>query len=77
MQLGVCYYPEQWPEAWWADDARRMRAMGIGVVRIAEFAWSKIEPAPGHFDWSWLDRAIETLHAEGLSIVLCTPTAHG
>jgi len=75
MQLGVCYYPEQWPEAWWADDARRMRAMGIGVVRIAEFAWSKIEPNPGHFDWSWLDRAIETLHAEGLSIVLCTPTA--
>ena len=29
MKLGVCYYPEHWPEARWADDARRMREMGI------------------------------------------------
>jgi len=75
MQLGVCYYPEHWPEAWWADDARAMRAMGIRQVRIGEFAWSRIEPAPGHFDWAWLDRAIEVLAAAGLQIVLCTPTA--
>ena len=75
MQLGVCYYPEQWPETWWADDARRMRTMGMSVVRIGEFAWSKIEPTAGVFDWRWLDRAIETLHAAGLGIVLCTPTA--
>lgn len=75
MRLGVCYYPEQWPQAWWPDDARRMRAMGISVVRLAEFSWSLIEPRPGVFDWGWLDRAIDTLHAEGLSVVLCTPTA--
>ncbi|MEY4757983.1 MAG: hypothetical protein RJA34_2881 [Pseudomonadota bacterium] len=75
MKLGVCYYPEHWPEAWWADDARRMREMGISVVRIAEFAWSRIEPSPGVFDWAWLDRAIDTLHAQGLGVVMCTPTA--
>lgn len=75
MQLGVCYYPEQWPADWWADDARRMREMGIAWVRIAEFAWSVIEPSPGRLDWAWLDRAIETLHAEGLKVVLGTPTA--
>ena len=75
MKLGVCYYPEQWPEDWWADDARRMRDIGISHVRIAEFAWSVIEPEPDHFEWSWLDRAIETLHDQGLSIILCTPTA--
>ena len=22
--LGVCYYPEHWPEEGWAEDARRM-----------------------------------------------------
>ena len=33
--LGVCYYPEHWPEAWWAEDARRMREAGITYVRIA------------------------------------------
>ncbi|MEY8875393.1 MAG: beta-galactosidase, partial [Leptothrix sp. (in: b-proteobacteria)] len=32
MQLGVCYYPEHWPRDWWADDARRMREMGITWV---------------------------------------------
>jgi beta-galactosidase len=75
MQLGVCYYPEQWPEAWWADDAQRMVVMGIRYVRIAEFAWSRIEPSPGNFQWAWLDRAIDTLHAHGLKVVMCTPTA--
>ncbi|QDL56184.1 beta-galactosidase [Rhodoferax aquaticus] len=75
MELGVCYYPEQWPQAWWEDDAQRMVQMGIRYVRIAEFAWSRIEPRPGHFEWSWLDQAIETLHAAGLKVVMCTPTA--
>jgi beta-galactosidase len=75
MQLGVCYYPEHWPQTWWADDAQRMRAMGITWVRIAEFAWSRIEPTPGVFDWAWLDEAIDTLHAQGLKVVMCTPTA--
>ena len=75
MRLGVCYYPEQWPEAWWAEDARQMAELGIRQVRIAEFAWSRIEPEPGRFDWAWLDRAIETLARAGLQIVLGTPTA--
>ena len=75
MRLGVCYYPEQWPETWWAQDASEMVALGIRQVRIAEFAWSRIEPEPGRFDWGWLDRAVETLAGAGLQIVLGTPTA--
>lgn len=75
MELGVCYYPEQWPQAWWEDDARAMAAMGIRYVRIAEFAWSRIEPHHGEFHWDWLDTAIDTLHAQGLKVVMCTPTA--
>jgi beta-galactosidase len=75
MQLGVCYYPEHWPEDWWAEDARRMAEMGLSRVRIGEFAWSRIEPEPGQFDWGWLDRAVETLHAAGLGIIMGTPTA--
>jgi beta-galactosidase len=75
MKLGVCYYPEQWPEPVWADDARRMREMGLSRVRVGEFAWSRIEPEPGRFDWAWLDRAIDTLHGAGLEVILGTPTA--
>ena len=49
--------------------------MGLSLVRIGEFAWSRIEPEPGAFNWGWLDRAIETLHDAGLNVMLCTPTA--
>ena len=75
MRLGVCWYPEQWPKSWWEDDARRMAAMGLTRVRIGEFAWSRIEPSHGRFDWDWLDRALETLHRHGLGVILGTPTA--
>lgn len=73
--LGVCYYPEHWNEAQWAEDAARMARLGLTWVRIGEFAWSRMEPEPGRYDWAWLDRAIETLGARGLKVVLGTPTA--
>ena len=73
--LGVCYYPEQWPEEQWAEDARRMAALGLTWVRIGEFAWGRMEAAPGRYDWGWLDRAIEILGGAGLKVVLGTPTA--
>ncbi len=73
--LGVCYYPEHWPEDQWAEDAARMADTGLTWVRIGEFAWSRMEPAPGVFAWDWLDRAIETLGDAGLKVVLGTPTA--
>ncbi|WP_066545974.1 MULTISPECIES: beta-galactosidase [unclassified Sphingomonas] len=73
--LGVCYYPEHWPESWWADDARRMKGLGLTYVRIGEFAWSRFEPDPGRYSFDWFDRAIDTLAAAGLHVVLCTPTA--
>jgi beta-galactosidase len=73
--LGVCYYPEHWPEDRWAGYARQMRELGLTYVRIAEFAWSRMEPSEGTYEWDWLDRAIESLANEGLKVVLCTPTA--
>ena len=74
-RLGVCYYPEHWPEEIWADDARRMAEAGLTWVRIGEFAWSLMEPEPGRYDFGWLDRAIDILGAAGLKVVLGTPTA--
>lgn len=73
--LGVCYYPEHWPEDWWATDARRMADIGLTWVRIGEFAWSRMEPQPGTLALDWLDRAIDTLGTAGLRVVLGTPTA--
>ena len=73
--IGVCYYPEHWPEDRWPRDAARMVEAGIEYVRIGEFAWSRLEPQPDRFDWDWLDRAIDVLGAAGLKIVLGTPSA--
>ena len=75
MKLGVCYYPEHWPEAVWPDDARRMAELGLTRVRIGEFCWSRIEPEPERYDWGWLDRAVDILHNAGLGIIMGTPTA--
>ncbi len=75
FRFGVDYYPEHWPEERWPEDARLMAEAGINVVRLAEFAWSFLEPQPGCFEFNWLDRAIEILHAQGIQVILGTPTA--
>jgi beta-galactosidase len=73
--LGVCYYPEQWPETMWEADAARMAETGITYVRIGEFAWSRYEPRPGQIELDWLVRSMDILHKHGLKVVLGTPTA--
>ena len=60
QRLGVCYYPEHWPESRWAEDARGMVEIGLQLVRMGEFAWSRLEPRDGHYDFDWLRRAIDT-----------------
>ncbi|MFK7901566.1 MAG: beta-galactosidase, partial [Nitratireductor sp.] len=74
-KLGVCYYPEHWPTNTWVEDAKHMKDMGLTYVRIGEFAWSKLEPVEGKFEFEWLDKAIQILGEAGLSVVLGTPTA--
>ncbi|HBY95841.1 MAG TPA: hypothetical protein DEP84_18115, partial [Chloroflexi bacterium] len=71
--FGVDYYPEQWPESRWREDARLMRQAGLTVVRLAEFAWGLFEPEEGRFEWGWLDRALDVLGTAGLRVVLGTP----
>lgn len=73
--LGVCYYPEHWPQSQWESDAALMVASGIRWVRVGEFAWSRIEPEPGQLQFGWLDQALAVLGKAGLKVVLGTPTA--
>ncbi len=75
QRLGVCYYPEHWPPERWPQDAAMMRDAGLSLARIGEFAWSRLEPEPGRYEFDWLARAIDALHAAGLEVVLGTPTA--
>jgi len=73
--LGTDWYPEQWPESRWDDDLRLMEAAHIKVVRLAEFAWSTMEPSEGHYDFDWLDRAVSLAAKHHIVSVLGTPTA--
>lgn len=75
LYIGAAYYPEHWPETRWPEDVRLMQAAGLNVVRMAEFAWSTMEPAPGKFDFDWLERAIGLFTDAGIQVVLGTPTA--
>lgn len=73
--LGTDWYPEQWPESRWEEDLRLMEAAHIKVVRIAEFAWSRMEPAESQFDFDWLERAINLAAKHDIVSVLGTPSA--
>jgi beta-galactosidase len=73
--MGTDWYPEQWPESRWETDLRMMEAAHIKVVRIAEFAWSRMEPSEGQYEFTWLDSAIRMAEKHHIPVVLGTPTA--
>lgn len=75
MHYGADYNPEQWPREVWRDDVRLMREAGVTMVSLGIFAWSRIQPAEGVFDWEWLDEVMDLLHGAGIAVDLATATA--
>jgi beta-galactosidase len=75
LYLGTAWYPEQWPESRWDADLTLMEAAHIRFVRVAEFAWARMEPSEGHYDLGWLDHAIRLAEKHHIAVVLGTPTA--
>ena len=74
IKIGMAYYPEHWDRSLWEKDAARMAALGVHAVRLAEFAWGRMEPEEGRFDFGWLDDAINVIARHGMQVILCTPT---
>lgn len=74
VRIGVDYYPEQWDKSLWEEDAGRMAESGVKLVRMAEFAWCRLEPREGQYDFAWLDEAVAVFARHGIQVVLCTPT---
>ncbi len=72
--LGAAYYPEDWPLEQIGEDIRLMKEAGCNVMRIGEFAWSRMEPEEGRYDFDWLHLAVEKLGAAGISVIMGTPT---
>jgi beta-galactosidase len=71
---GAAYYPELWDDATIDEDIRYMKEIGINVVRIGEFIWSKLEPAEDRIDTGYLAAIIDRLYRNGIEVVLGTPT---
>ena len=79
LYLGTAWYPEQWPPdkypGRWDADLSLMEAAHIRVVRVAEFAWSTLEPSEGRYDLDWLDHAIRAAARHHIAVVIGTPSA--
>ncbi len=73
--LGTAYYPEWWEPSEWEADFRQMHQLGFNTVRMGEFAWALFEPAPGQFDFAWMDHAIALANHYEVDVILATPTA--
>lgn len=51
-----------------------MKRAGLTVVRVGESAWGVFEPQEGNFEFEWMDRILDKMHAAGIKVILGTPT---
>lgn len=75
LKIGADYYPEHWDKSLWKNDVKLMKETGVNIVRMAEFAWSRLEPAEGEYSFGWLDEIICLFAEVGIEVFLCTPTS--
>ncbi len=73
--LGAAYYPEDWGEDQIPFDIAKMKEAGITCARIGEFAWRKMEPSRGMYDFGWLHHVVDELGKNGIAVIMGTPTA--
>lgn len=73
---GGDYNPDQWikTKEIWDEDVRLMKLAHINSVTVGIFSWAKLEPEEGVFDFSWLDEIMDKLYANGIDVVLATPS---
>ena len=74
IHYGAAFYPEYMPYERTDEDIALMKKAGINVVRVGESTWGLWEPEDGRFEYAWMDRVIEKLHAAGIRVILGTPT---
>lgn len=75
LAYGGDYNPDQWSEDVWREDIRLMLEAGVNMVSFPMFSWPQLEPVPGVYEWTWLDRIMDLLHEAEIRIDLATATA--
>lgn len=71
---GGDYNPEQWDEETIDNDIRLFKKAGINLVTLPVFAWAKLEPAEGVYDFGWLDHILDKLWENRIYVCMATPT---
>ncbi|HEX5790209.1 MAG TPA: beta-galactosidase [Luteolibacter sp.] len=72
--FGVYYYPEHWPEEQWERDIKRVAELGFDFIHYGEFAWARLEPEEGRYDFAWMDKAVKLAADNGLKVIMSTPS---
>lgn len=73
---GGDYNPDQWldrPEIL-EEDIHLMKKANVNCVSLGIFAWGRLEPEEGKYDFDWLEKIIQRLYENGIYTILATPT---
>ena len=65
---GASYYPEIFPRDEWERDVALMARTGMNVTRLAESAWTYLEPREAVFAFEWLDAPIKRVAAHDVPL---------
>lgn len=53
----------------WRDDLDRAASLGVRGIRYG-IPWYRVNPAPGRFEWDWVDEVLEyAVHSKGLTVI--------
>ena len=85
LRYGAAYYNEYHQEritdeagnelaARTEEDFRLMSEAGVTVIRVGESVWARWQPEPNRFDLDWLEPILDRAHANGIGVILGTPT---
>ena len=73
---GGDYNPEQWldhPKIL-EKDTERFKEAGINTVSLGIFSWAFLEPEEGVYRFDWMEKIINHLYENGISVILATPS---
>ena len=73
--FGGDYNPDQWSREVIERDMALFQEAHINILTLPVFAWTKLEPEEGKYEFGWLDEILTLLEQNGFHYFLATPTA--
>ncbi len=73
---GGDYNPDQWRHipGIFEEDLRLMKLSHCNLMSVGIFSWAALEPEEGVYDFDWLEKVLDGLHENGVSVLLATPS---